>query len=148
MAQSDHVHDGEFTEDERFDGRDNLDGPDNVETESERRQRTQQRAEAPRGDGSFGTSYLNDVKSDESWQQWRQIQSNFVDDPRRAVAEAHGLVGDLMNTIVRQFEAERGQLEQRWSKGEDVDTEELRNCLQRYRDFFGRLLTNVGDAKH
>lgn len=140
MAQStNQVPDAEFaTEGERFDG----------ETDSEHRAKIRQRTDNPRADDSFGTSYLNDVKSDESWQHWRAIQSDFVDDPRKAVAEAHGLVGDLMNTIVRQFESERGQLEQRWSKGEDVDTEELRNCLQRYRDFFGRLLANVGDAKN
>jgi alkanesulfonate monooxygenase SsuD/methylene tetrahydromethanopterin reductase-like flavin-dependent oxidoreductase (luciferase family) len=96
---------------------------------------------------SLGTSYLGDGSTEEAWQNWRQIQANFVDDPRNAVSEAHGLVGDLINTIVRSFESERAQLEQRWSSGEDVSTEELRTCLQRYRDFFGRLLSKVGDEK-
>jgi hypothetical protein len=94
----------------------------------------------------FGTSYLGG-STDEQWQKWRQIQGDFVDNPRSAVADAHRLVGEMMDDIVRRFEEERNQLEQRWSSGEDVNTEELRTCLQTYRDFFGRLLANV-DAKH
>ena len=91
----------------------------------------------------LGTSYLGDGKSDESWQRWRQIQGDFVDDPRNSVAEAHALVGELIDGIVRRFEGEREQLEQRWAEGEDVSTDDLRLCLQRYRDFFGRLLSNM-----
>ncbi len=129
--------------------------PNQLEDSSATRTRTDQTrsAEAARmeraGDDehAFGTSYLGDGKSDEPWQQWRQIQANFVDDPRSSVAQAHGLVGELMEGIVRRFETERQQLEQRWSSGEDVSTEELRHCLQRYRDFFGRLLANMGDAR-
>lgn len=95
----------------------------------------------------FGASFLASGNTEEHWQQWRQIQERFVDDPRSAVSDAHGLVGELMNDIVRKFEEERTQMERRWSSGEDVSTEDLRRCLQSYRDFFGRLLTNVGDAK-
>lgn len=119
--------------------------------ERSERDRSRQAAPArversPSGGGAFGTSYLRDGSTDESWEQWRQIQANFVDDPRNAVSEAHGLVSELVDGIVRQFESERTQLEQRWSSGEDVSTEDLRRCLQRYRDFFGRLLANF-DAK-
>jgi hypothetical protein len=96
----------------------------------------------------LGTSYLgNDTTTDEPWQQWRQIQANFVDNPRDAVSEAHGLVGNLIDNIVRKFEQERGQLEHRWSSGEDVSTEDLRTCLQTYRDFFGRLLAKSTEPK-
>jgi hypothetical protein len=105
------------------------------------------RVEASHPVNTLGTSYLGDGSTEEAWQNWRQIQANFVDDPRHAVSDAHGLVGELINTIVRSFEGERTQLEQRWSSGEDVSTEELRTCLQRYRDFFGRLLSKVGDEK-
>jgi hypothetical protein len=96
----------------------------------------------------LGTSYLGNNDTDEPWQQWRAIQANFVDNPRSAVSEAHGLVGQVIDNIVRKFENERSQLEQRWSSGEDVSTEDLRKCLQTYRDFFGRLLaTNVNEHK-
>jgi hypothetical protein len=96
---------------------------------------------------TFGTSYLGDRNTDEPWEQWRQIQADFVDNPRSAVSNAHGLVGGLIQDIVRKFEEERNQLEQRWSSGEDVSTEDLRTCLQTYRDFFGRLLA-TNEPKH
>ncbi len=96
---------------------------------------------------ALGTSYLGAGTTDEAWQRWSQIQSDFVDDPRNAVTEASALVSEVIDDIVRRFETERTELEQRWSTGEDVSTEELRRCLQRYRDFFGRLLANLGDAK-
>ncbi len=123
---------------------------DSVRERAERerpRQVAQARAQGSTSvENTFGTSYLRDGSTDESWEHWRQIQANFVDDPRNAVSEAHGLVSELVDGIVRQFESERTQLEQRWSSGEDVSTEDLRRCLQRYRDFFGRLLANF-DAK-
>jgi hypothetical protein len=97
--------------------------------------------------GGFGTSYLGGHSTEDSWQQWRKIQADFVDNPREAVADAHGLVGELIDNIVRQFNEERTQMEQRWSSGQDVSTEELRTCLQTYRDFFGRLLSKV-DGKN
>src|SRR5690606_23244204 len=96
----------------------------------------------PDGSRALGTSHLG-TNAEKSWQRWREIQGDFVDQPRRAVSDAHALVGEVLDGIVRQFEHERGQLEQRWSRGEDVSTEDLRRCLQTYRDFFGRLLANV-----
>jgi hypothetical protein len=88
----------------------------------------------------LGTSYLDRGQGDQSQKRWRQIQANFVDDPKNAVSEAHALVSDLIDGIVEQFQREKTELEGRWSKGDQVSTEDLRLCLQRYRDFFGRLL--------
>jgi hypothetical protein len=88
----------------------------------------------------LGTSYLDRSHGDQSQKRWRQIQANFVDDPKNAVSEAHTLVSDLIDGIVEQFQREKTELEGRWSKGDQVSTEDLRLCLQRYRDFFGRLL--------
>jgi hypothetical protein len=88
----------------------------------------------------LGTSYLDRSQGDQSQKRWRQIQANFVDDPKNAVSEAHTLVSDLIDGIVEQFQREKTELEARWSKGDQVSTEDLRLCLQRYRDFFGRLL--------
>lgn len=111
-------------------------------------QASRQSTENAHDNHGLGTSYLgSDTTTDEPWQQWRQIQANFVDNPRDAVSEAHGLVGALIDNIVRKFEQERGQLEHRWSSGEDVSTEDLRTCLQTYRDFFGRLLAKSTEAK-
>jgi hypothetical protein len=115
-----------------------------LERDAQRREREQQHAVPP--EQTFGTSFLADGKTENAWQRWRELQSNFVDDPQSAVKQADGLVTELIDGIVRRFETEREQLERRWSSGQEVSTEDLRRCLQRYRDFFGRLLTNVGEA--
>jgi hypothetical protein len=80
--------------------------------------------------------------------RWHRIQSEFVDDPRKSVAEAHELVSDLLKRVVDNFTQERGALERQWSEGERVSTEDLRVCLQRYRAFFSRLLPSApgGDS--
>jgi hypothetical protein len=104
-------------------------------------------ANATGAGSTLGTSYLGDHTTEESWEQWRKIQADFVDNPRDAVSNAHSLVGGVIDNIVRQFETERSQMEQRWSAGQDVSTEDLRKCLQTYRDFFGRLLAKV-DVKN
>jgi hypothetical protein len=72
--------------------------------------------------------------------RWRQIQEEFVDEPRRAVQDADALVTDLMTRLAQTFAHERDQLESRWAGGDEVSTEDLRQGLQRYRSFFERLL--------
>ena len=73
--------------------------------------------------------------------RWESIQVTFVDDPRRAVEEADGLVAHVMQQLADGFARERESLEGQWSRGEDVSTEDLRVALQRYRSFFQRLLS-------
>jgi len=99
--------------------------------------------EAAQTEQGLGTSYMQRGATEQSRQRWQEIQARFVDDPRKAVAEAHGLVSEVMEGIVKRFQSERGELEQRWSSGENVSTEDLRRSLQRYRDFFGRLLSKL-----
>jgi hypothetical protein len=72
--------------------------------------------------------------------RWKEIQAEFVDEPRRAVQDADALVADLMQRLARMFASERDQLESRWAGGNDVSTEDLRRGLRRYRSFFERLL--------
>jgi hypothetical protein len=151
---SDRMRDGAIEGDD-----DSFDDPRIARERDEERERAEARNAAhdrseqalhdgePPTHGTFGTSYLGEQSTEDSWQQWRKIQADFVDNPREAVADAHGLVGNLIDNIVRQFNNERSQMEQRWSKGEDVSTEDLRTVLQTYRDFFGRLLAKV-DTKN
>jgi len=73
--------------------------------------------------------------------RWDQVQTSFVDEPRRAVEQADGLVANVIQRIAEQFSNERTKLEERWSKGENVNTEELRQALRQYRSFFDRLLS-------
>jgi hypothetical protein len=72
--------------------------------------------------------------------QWKDIQADFVDEPRKAVQDADALVAELMQRLAQMFASERAQLESRWAGGEDVSTEDLRRGLRRYRSFFERLL--------
>lgn len=73
--------------------------------------------------------------------QWTDIQAGFVDEPRRAVERADGLVADAIKRLAETFANERAQLEGQWDRGGDVSTEDLRQALQRYRSFFSRLLS-------
>ncbi|MGD0629294.1 MAG: hypothetical protein ABR987_08070 [Terracidiphilus sp.] len=72
---------------------------------------------------------------------WNEVQTSFVDDPRTAVKQADGLVANVVKRIAEQFASEREQLEKQWDRGEDVNTEDLRQALKRYRAFFDRLLS-------
>ena len=73
--------------------------------------------------------------------RWLSIQSQFVDDPRNAVKQADELVADIIKTVTMNFSDRRVDLEKQWNSGENVDTEDMRLALKRYRSFFERLLT-------
>ncbi|MGD0213731.1 MAG: hypothetical protein ABSB87_10895 [Terriglobales bacterium] len=73
--------------------------------------------------------------------RWREIQTEFIDEPRKAVEQADGLVASTMKRLAEVFAEERSQLEQQWDRGHSVSTEDLRVALQRYRTFFHRLLS-------
>jgi hypothetical protein len=74
--------------------------------------------------------------------QWTEIQTAFVDEPRKAVENADNLVAEAIQRLARIFADERAKLEHEWSRGDDkVSTEDLRIALRRYRSFFDRLLS-------
>jgi hypothetical protein len=73
--------------------------------------------------------------------RWDGIQTGFVDEPRGAVQQADTLVAECIQRLADTFARERQGLEQQWSSGDDVSTEDLRQALRRYRSFFDRLLS-------
>lgn len=73
--------------------------------------------------------------------RWDSIQVGFVDQPRKAVEDADALVAATMSRLAEIFSAERQKLERQWEKSENISTEDLRITLQKYRSFFGRLLS-------
>ena len=73
--------------------------------------------------------------------RWDAIQSDFVAEPRQAVEQADSLVAVAMKRLAEMFAAERARLEGQWDRGDNVSTEDLRLALQRYRSFFGRILS-------
>jgi hypothetical protein len=73
--------------------------------------------------------------------RWDGIQTSFVDEPRKAVEEADSLVANVVKRIAEQFANERAQLEKQWDRGDEMNTEDLRQAFKRYRAFFDRLLS-------
>jgi hypothetical protein len=78
--------------------------------------------------------------------RWSSIQTNFVDQPRKAVEDADSLVVGALKQIQESFAVQRANLEKNWRHGDNVSTEDLRVALQHYRAFFDRLMsfTDVG----
>ncbi|MFJ8913991.1 hypothetical protein [Amycolatopsis sp. NPDC102389] len=75
---------------------------------------------------------------------WQDIQTAFVDDPRRAVKEADELVAVVIQNLATTFADHKKELESAWSQGEPATaeaTEDLRIALRRYRAFFNQLLS-------
>jgi hypothetical protein len=94
------------------------------------------RDESPSVAPLFPEDELRDFRA-----RWDQVQTSFVDEPRRAVEQADTLVATVVKRIAEQFAEERAKLEQQWDRGDDISTEELRQGLKRYRAFFDRLLS-------
>jgi hypothetical protein len=101
----------------------------------------QQRYEAPADTANERTALFEAAVLNEFNSRWSEVQTGFVDEPRRAVQQADALVSDVINRIADSFGRERAQLEQQWDRGDNVSTEHLRVALQRYRWLFSRLLT-------
>ncbi|MFF6984697.1 hypothetical protein ACFZAV_45355 [Streptomyces sp. NPDC008343] len=73
--------------------------------------------------------------------RWQDVQNKFVDDPREAVHTADALVADVMQQLATTFADHKQELEGQWNRGEQANTEDLRQALRHYRAFFNRLLT-------
>ena len=84
----------------------------------------------------FPDDQLRDLQT-----QWDDIQTGFVDEPRKAVERADSLVASTMQQLAEAFANERSKLEQQWDRGDNISTEDLRMAFQRYRSFFRRLLS-------
>ena len=72
--------------------------------------------------------------------RWDSVKGEFVDEPRRAVADADALVGELLDELQELFKQQRTQIEQGLD-ADETSTEDLRVALRRYRSFFDRLLS-------
>jgi hypothetical protein len=93
-------------------------------------------AESSNGESLFGGIDLSALRS-----RWDDVQAAFVDDPRECVEKADHLVSDVVEQLTTGFAQARSRLEEHWSRGQEASTEDLRQALQRYREFFQRLLS-------
>lgn len=108
--------------------------------QQEEEQEEEQAEPEQRGEGTL-EPLLPPEDSERYQQRWNDLQSRFVDEPRGTVKEADGLVAELMQELATSFSDTRSSLEDQWTRGDDVSTEDLRVALQRYRSFFERLLS-------
>jgi hypothetical protein len=106
----------------------------------ERPEERQDQREDAQAAGSKQTALFDPETASRHQDRWREIQSQFVDDPHSAVESADELVAQVTKELTRTFAKERERLEKEWSADGDPSTEDLRVALQRYRSFFGRLL--------
>lgn len=104
--------------------------------QAERVRQEEMTAERDPWEDLFPEPELRDLRA-----RWSTIQSEFVDEPRRSVEEADGLVAQMIKRLAESFAEARSNLESQWSRGGDVSTEDLRVALRRYRSFFDRLLS-------
>ena len=95
-------------------------------------------SEVAGGDGR--TPLFDRGATDELRTRWTDVQTGFVDEPRKAVEDADSLVAEVMQRLADSFARERQGLERQWSQGDQASTEDLRVALRRYRSFFDRLL--------
>jgi hypothetical protein len=91
---------------------------------------------------SAHTGLLPDEDLGSYQQRWDELQVRFIDEPRQSVRQADDLVVEVTRKIAERFTYARDDFEQRWEGGNEPTTEELRQALQGYRNFFQRLVTH------
>jgi hypothetical protein len=116
-------------------------GDDLDRAEAENRGMTGHPGEGPSPEGEPNEPLLPPDDLEGYRRRWEEVQTQFVDEPRRAVEDADALVAEVMQDLAETFSSERTNLEQQWDRGDEADTEALRVTLQRYRSFFNRLLS-------
>ena len=70
--------------------------------------------------------------------RWESVQGGFIDDPRRAVADAGSLVADLIERMHNNLTKRGSELGQQGAG--DPDTEAMRVELRQYKAIFHTLL--------
>jgi hypothetical protein len=66
--------------------------------------------------------------------RWSGVQTAFVDEPRRAVEQADGLVASAMKRLAEVFAEERSKLEKQWDRGGNVSTSRCNVIVPSFTD--------------
>jgi hypothetical protein len=93
----------------------------------------------PKNDEAASSLLPADVAQDFR-NRWDRIQTGFVDEPRAAVQQADELVASAIQKLAESFADARSNLERQWDRGDQVNTEDLRLTLRKYRSFFQKLM--------
>jgi hypothetical protein len=107
---------------------------------------------------------LSDADRQDYATRWRQVQANFVDEPRAAITDADGLIGEVMhargypvsdfNQQVADVSVDHASVVEHYraaheiaSRRDDVttQTEDLRQAMVHYRALFEDLLGTPGE---
>ena len=92
--------------------------------------------------GEMGAAPAGDLwaadSADDLHSRWQELQLRFVDDPRGVVIEARSLVAEAVQSLTAALSDRQRDLDGLASS--NGDTEQLRTALQRYRDFFDRVV--------
>jgi hypothetical protein len=93
--------------------------------------------------GETGAAPVGDLwaadSADDLHSRWQELQLRFVDDPRGVVIEARSLVAEAVQSLTAALSDRQRDLDGLASSS-NGDTEQLRTALQRYRDFFDRVV--------
>lgn len=65
--------------------------------------------------------------------RWREVQSEFVDDPPSAVRDADALVAGELEALTARLTDQQRAIRGRWQGDHPADTEMLRTTLREYR---------------
>lgn len=84
----------------------------------------------------WGKGQIDDLRS-----RWTDIQTGFVDEPRKAVQQADQLLETTIQSLTDNFTNRRSALQRDWQRSNDLSTEDLRVAMKRYRSFLEGLLT-------
>lgn len=71
--------------------------------------------------------------------RWREVQLRFVDDPRGAATEAEALLAEVLDVLAEALAMRKAEMDA-WGTIENLDTEEMRMAIRRYRDLLDQLL--------
>lgn len=85
---------------------------------------------------STESTWIDHSSRSEFERRWHEIQSDFIEDPRRAVAEAGGLMADLMDHIGKNLRSRRSEMDR---KSGESDTEAMRIEMRRYKSLMSQL---------
>jgi hypothetical protein len=86
-------------------------------------------------------SLLPPNEAEELRSKWERIQLTFVEEPGKAVEDADKLVALAIRRVSEMLSNERERLEEQWTRGGEISTEDLRIALRGYRAFFSSVLS-------
>src|SRR6266480_497161 len=65
------------------------------------------------------TTLFPEDEANDFHKHWTDIQTGFVDEPRRAVEQADALVAEVVKRLANSFAEARAELEGQWGRGDN-----------------------------